>query len=144
MAPISKGGCGFDAQWLDDFQHAIFALLTGEREGYYGDYGSIQDLIEALTEGYVYVGDEAVYKRRSPNESFSWIGADKLIVFSQNHDQVGNRLLGDRLTTIAGFEAAKLAAGIVLLSPYVPCYSWVKSTGRLRRFYSSPTTKARN
>ena len=55
-----------------------------------------------------------------PSESYSWIGADKLIVFSQNHDQVGNRLLGDRLTTIAGFEAAKLAAGIVLLSPYVP------------------------
>ena len=56
----------------------------------------------------------------TPSESFSWIGADKFIVFSQNHDQVGNRRLGDRLTTIAGFEAAKLAAGIVLLSPYVP------------------------
>ena len=66
------------------------------------------------------MGDEEVHKRRSPSESYSWIGADKLIVFSQNHDQVGNRLLGDRLTTIAGFEAAKLAAGIVLLSPYVP------------------------
>ena len=120
LAPISTGGCGFEAQWLDDFQHAVFALLTGEREGYYGNYGSIQDLIEALTEGYVYVGDEATYKRNSPSESYSWVGADKLIVFSQNHDQVGNRLLGDRLTTIAGFEAAKLAAGIVLLSPYVP------------------------
>ncbi len=120
LAPPEQSGFGFDAQWLDDFQHAIFALITGEREGYYRDYGSIQDVAEALTEGYVYVGDEGDYKRRSPAESFGWIGADKIIVFSQNHDQVGNRLLGDRLTTIAGFEAAKLAAGIVLLSPYVP------------------------
>jgi len=115
-----KGGYGFDAQWLDDFQHALFALITGEREGYYGGYGSIQDLAEALTDGYVYVGDEPDYKRKSPKESYSWIPADQLIVFSQNHDQVGNRLLGNRLASISGFEAAKLAAGIVLLSPYVP------------------------
>ena len=52
LAPTVEGGCGFDAQWLDDFQHAIFSLLTGEREGYYRDYGSIQDLAEALTQGY--------------------------------------------------------------------------------------------
>ncbi len=120
LTPTSEGGWGFDAQWLDDFQHAIFALLTGEREGYYHDYGSIQDLAEALTQGYVYVGTEEAYRRRNPNESFGWIGADRLIVFSQNHDQVGNRLYGDRLTKIVGFEAAKLAAGIVLLSPYIP------------------------
>ena len=120
LAPTVEGGCGFDAQWFDDFQHAIFSLLTGEREGYYRDYGSIQDLAEVLINGYLYIGDEPDYKRRKPEDSFSWIGADKLVVFSQNHDQVGNRRLGDRLTTIAGFEAAKLAAGIVLLSPYVP------------------------
>ncbi len=120
LTPLDRGGFGFEAQWLDDYQHAVFALITGEREGYYGDYGSIQDLVEALTEGYVYVGGEDVYKRRQPGESYRWIGADKFIVFSQNHDQVGNRLLGDRLTAISGFEAAKLAAGIVLLSPYVP------------------------
>jgi maltooligosyltrehalose trehalohydrolase len=120
LQTTEKGGYGFDAQWLDDFQHAVFALITGEREGYYRDYGSIQDLTETLTEGYVYVGNEHDYKRRSPNESYSWIPADKLIVFAQNHDQVGNRLLGDRVTSISGFEAAKLAAGIVLLSPYVP------------------------
>jgi maltooligosyltrehalose trehalohydrolase len=120
LTPTEQGGYGFDAQWLDDFQHAVFALLTGEREGYYRDYGSIYDLAETLTEGYIYIGDEPDYKRRNSGESFRWIVADKLIAFAQNHDQVGNRLLGDRLTTIAGFEAAKLAAGIVLLSPYVP------------------------
>jgi maltooligosyltrehalose trehalohydrolase len=120
LTPIEQGGFGFDAQWLDDFQHAVFALLTGEREGYYGGYSGIQDLAKTLTEGFVYVGDEPDCKRKAPGESYQWIPADKLIAFSQNHDQIGNRLLGDRLTAIAGFEAAKLAAGIVLLSPYVP------------------------
>jgi maltooligosyltrehalose trehalohydrolase len=120
LAPAEQGGWGFDAQWLDDFQHAAFALITGEHEGYYRDYGSIQDLAETLAEGYLYIGDESNYKRRTPTESYCWIPASKLIVFTQNHDQVGNRLLGDRLTTISGLEASKLAAGLVLLSPYVP------------------------
>lgn len=120
LTSLNQGGYGFDAQWLDDFQHALFALVTGEREGYYKDYGTVQDLVEALSEGYVYVGEPPHFKRKAPDDSYRWIPADKFIVFSQNHDQVGNRLIGDRLTTIAGFEAAKLAAGIVLLSPYVP------------------------
>jgi maltooligosyltrehalose trehalohydrolase len=120
LAPLQEGGCGFEAQWLEDFQHALFALLTGEREGYYKDFGSVQDVAEVLTDGYVYVGNIPRYRRRKPGESLRWINADRFIVFSQNHDQVGNRLKGDRLITIAGFEAAKLAAGIVLLSPYVP------------------------
>jgi maltooligosyltrehalose trehalohydrolase len=117
---VKEGGFGFDAQWLDDFQHAVFALITGESEGYYKDYGKMEDLIEVLNEGYLYIGDENNYKRRNSQESYRWIPANRFIVFSQNHDQIGNRLLGDRLTTIAGFEAAKLAAGIVILSPYVP------------------------
>ena len=120
LVPTSEGGFGFDAQWLDDYQHALFALLTGEKEGYYREYQGIQDVLEVLNQGYVYVGDESEYKRRGPEESYRWISADKFVVFSQNHDQVGNRLLGDRLTAISGFEASKLAAGIVLLSPYVP------------------------
>jgi maltooligosyltrehalose trehalohydrolase len=120
LAPPREGGFGFDAQWLDDFQHALFALLTAEKEGYYKDYGTLQDLIGTLAEGFVYVGGEFDYKRRTPDQLYPWVTADKLIVFNQNHDQIGNRLLGDRLLSIAGFEAAKLAAGMVLLSPYMP------------------------
>lgn len=120
LTPTQQGGFGFDAQWLDDFQHALFTLLTGEKEGYYRNYGNLQDLIEVLSDAYVYVGGELEFKRKAPSESYSWTPADKFVVFSQNHDQVGNRLLGDRLTSIAGFEAAKLAAGLVLMSPYVP------------------------
>lgn len=120
LGPAERGGCKFDAQWLDDFQHALFALITGEREGYYVNYGGINDLIEALTEAYVYVGEPQQFKRRPPEESYTWIPTSKLVVFVQNHDQIGNRLVGDRLTAISGFEAAKLAAGVVILSPYLP------------------------
>ncbi|MCW4000379.1 MAG: malto-oligosyltrehalose trehalohydrolase [Candidatus Bathyarchaeota archaeon] len=120
LTPIEKGGWGFDGQWLDDYQHALFALLTGEKEGYYSLYGGLPDLADALSDAYVYVGQEPDMKRRLPSESYRWIPAWKLVVFSQNHDQVGNRLSGDRLSAIAGTEAAKLAAGVVLLSPYVP------------------------
>lgn len=120
LGPVEKGGCKFDAQWLDDFQHALFALITGEKEGYYRNYGSINDLVEALTEGYIYLGEAPQIRRRHPDESYCWIPTGKLVAFAQNHDQIGNRLNGDRLTVISGFEAAKLAAGIVMLSPYVP------------------------
>ncbi len=119
LTPKEQGGYGFDAQWLDDFQHALFVLLAGEKEGYYRHYGQLDDLMEVLSDAYFFVGGQS-FRRRSKNESFRWIPAYKFVVFSQNHDQVGNRLLGNRLTTLAGFEAAKLAAGMVLLSPYVP------------------------
>lgn len=120
LMPTQEGGFGFEAQWLDDFQHALHALLTGEREGYYRDYGRIEDVAEVLREAYVYVGGQSSYKRRQPSESTQNIAADRFVVFGQNHDQVGNRLKGDRLATTAGLEAAKLAAGLVLLSPYLP------------------------
>jgi maltooligosyltrehalose trehalohydrolase len=115
-----QGGFGFDAQWLEDFQHAIFALITGEKEGYYVYYGKMQDVMEVFAHAYAYVGAKPAFHRRKQSESFRWIPSHRLIVFSQNHDQVGNRLLGERLTVLAGQEAGKLAAGLVLLSPYGP------------------------
>ncbi len=119
LTPTSQGGDGFDAQWLEDFEHALHVLLTGEKQGYYNGYGSVQDFADAITESYVYVGKEN-QRRRNPNESFRQIPTQKFVVFSQNHDQIGNRRLGERLTALSGFEAAKTATGIVLLSPYLP------------------------
>ncbi len=119
LTPTNQGGDGFDAQWLEDFEHALHVLLTGEKQGYYNKYGTIQDLAEAITETYVYMDKENL-RRRSPDESFRHIPTQRFVVFSQNHDQVGNRRLGERLTVLSGFEAAKTAAGIVLLSPFVP------------------------
>jgi maltooligosyltrehalose trehalohydrolase len=120
LADTSRGGFGFDAQWLDSFHHALFALITGEQEGYYKYYGQVSDFADIITDAYAFVGDQASFRRRGKNESFRSIPAYKFVAFSQNHDQIGNRMMGDRLISISGFESAKLALGMTLLSPYVP------------------------
>jgi maltooligosyltrehalose trehalohydrolase len=118
--PPSKGGYGLDAQWNDDFHHCVHTLLTGERNGYYQDFGGIQQLANALREGFVYSGQYSSYRKRRHGSSSKHLPASKFVVFSQNHDQVGNRAKGDRLSALVSFEALKLAAGIVLLSPNIP------------------------
>jgi maltooligosyltrehalose trehalohydrolase len=118
--PPSKGGYGVDAQWNDDFHHCLHALLTGERNGYYQDFGDLDQLAKALREGFVYSGQYSPYRKRRHGSSSSHISPSKFIIFSQNHDQVGNRAKGDRLSTLVSFEALKLAAGIVLLSSNIP------------------------
>lgn len=120
LTSAAQGGWGFDGQWLDGFQHSLFSQLTGENKSYYRNFTELEHLIDTLTDAYVYVGKDQAFKRRQPEESYRWIPAWRLVVFCQNHDQVGNRLLGDRIASLAGLEAAKVAAGLVLLSPYVP------------------------
>lgn len=114
------GGLGLDAQWSDDFHHALHTLLTGERGGYYVDFGKVEHLARAFTDGFVYSGEHSLYRRRRHGNSSRDIPARKFVVCAQNHDQVGNRLLGDRLSQLVSFDALKLAAAVVLLSPYVP------------------------
>ena len=118
-APQS-GGYGLDAQWNDDFHHSLHVLLTGEHTGYYQDFGQLQHLVKALQQGFVYSGQYSSYRQRRHGVSSRNISADKFVVFAQNHDQVGNRMKGDRLSQLVPFEALKLAAGIVLLSPFIP------------------------
>ncbi|MFZ2444856.1 MAG: malto-oligosyltrehalose trehalohydrolase [Syntrophobacteraceae bacterium] len=114
------GGYGLDAQWNDDFHHALHTLLTGERTGYYEDFGRIQDLAKAFAEGFVYSGAYSPARRRRHGNTSKTISAGKLVVFAQNHDQVGNRPTGDRLGALVSFESLKLAAAVVLLSPFIP------------------------
>ncbi|MBI3003378.1 MAG: malto-oligosyltrehalose trehalohydrolase [candidate division NC10 bacterium] len=114
------GGYGLDAQWNDDFHHALHALLTGERTGYYEDFGTVADLSRAFMEGYVYAGQYSTYRRRRHGASSRALPAQRFVVFAQNHDQVGNRMRGERLSALVPFEALKLAAAVVLLSPYLP------------------------
>ena len=120
VTPIENGGYGLDAQWCDDFHHALFSVLTGYRECYYTDFGTIAQLAKALRGGYVYTWDYSPFRKRHRGSSTEKIRAGQLVVFSQNHDQVGNRVLGARLSQQVPFDALKLAAGTVLLSPYVP------------------------
>lgn len=120
VQPSRRGGHGLDAVWNDDFHHALHTLLTGESAGYYRDFGKIADLAKAFREGFVYSGQYSRYRRRRHGNSSRTIPADRLVVFSQNHDQVGNRGDGARLSRLVSFDRLKLSAAVVLLSPFVP------------------------
>jgi maltooligosyltrehalose trehalohydrolase len=117
---FEKGGYGLDGQWADEFHHALHALITGERSGYYEDFGTTEHLVKAFNAAYVYDGNYSVHRKRTFGSDARPFSCDHFVAFSQNHDQTGNRLNGDRLSTLISFEAMKLAAATVLLSPYVP------------------------
>ena len=120
VTATEEGGLGLDSVWNDDFHHALHVLLTGENTGYYQDFHGIDDLAQAFRAGFVYSGQYSKYRGRRHGNSSAKIPGQGLIVFAQNHDQVGNRLLGDRLAQTASFDELKLAAGAVLLAPYIP------------------------
>lgn len=121
LRPPEMGGYGFDAQWLDDFQHALVTLLPGaDAKAYMDDYGDFRQLAKAYHQGFVYSGEYSPFRRRRHGSSSRFLPGQKFVVFLQNHDQVGNRPLGDRLSAQVSFETLKLAAGAVILSPYLP------------------------
>ena len=114
------GGFGCHALWSDSLHHALHVLLTGESQGYYQDYGTVGDLAKAYAEGFVYSGQYSRFRRRRHGNSSRGAPAERFVVYAQNHDQVGNRANGDRLSALVDFESQKLAAGAVLLSPFLP------------------------
>jgi maltooligosyltrehalose trehalohydrolase len=115
-----QGGYGLDAQWNDDFHHALHVLLTAEQNGYYQDFGGLEHLVKAFQEGFVYSGQYSQYRQRRHGVTSRDIPAHRFVVFAQNHDQVGNRMKSERLSQLVPFEGLKLAAGVVLLSPFLP------------------------
>lgn len=118
--PPTYGGYGLDGQWNDDFHHALRVVLTGERKGYYQDFHDLKDLGTAMREGFVYSGQHSTYRRRRHGNSSEYCRPSRFVVFSQNHDQIGNRAVGDRLSTQLPFDALKVAHAAVLLSPNIP------------------------
>jgi maltooligosyltrehalose trehalohydrolase len=120
IAPSREGGIGLDAQWCDEFHHALHARLTGERNGYYSDFGDTGKLADAYNDTFVYNGKYSPYRKRIFGSRTDGIPGSRFIVCTQNHDQVGNRVLGERLSSIVDFESLKLAAGAMFFSPYVP------------------------
>jgi len=120
ITPIRKGGYGLDGQWSDDFHHALHCLLTGEQNGYYEDFGKLDHLAKAIKNRFVYSGQYSSHRKRGHGNSAKSGSPTQFVVFSQNHDQVGNRAHGDRLSTLVPFEALKLAAATVLFSPNIP------------------------
>ena len=120
VIPREQDGWGLDSQWNDDFHHSLRVAFTGEQEGYYEDFSGVADLARAFGEGFVYQGEYSKFRKRRHGNSSGGLAGEKFVVFAQNHDQVGNRKAGDRLTSAVSFEQLKLAAAAVLLSPYIP------------------------
>ncbi|WP_242927244.1 malto-oligosyltrehalose trehalohydrolase [Pontibacter vulgaris] len=118
--PVSEGGYGLAAQWMDDFHHAIHTLVTGEKDGYYADFGKPEHLVKTLKHSFIYNGIYSEYRKRTIGSDATANPARQFVVCSQNHDQVGNRMLGERLTKLVSFEMLKVIAGLVILSPYTP------------------------
>ena len=119
-APTGNGGRGFDAQWSEDFHHALHVALTGEQHGYYRDYTGGAELADAFEHGFVYRGRYSQFRGHQYGRAQPPVALGRLVVFGQNHDQVGNRPRGDRLIALAGFEAAKTALACTLLAPSIP------------------------
>jgi maltooligosyltrehalose trehalohydrolase len=134
IAPPGRGGYGLDGQWNDDFHHALRTVLTKERAGYYQDYEGLGHLTMAMQDGFVYSGQYSRYHRRRHGNSSEGCAPSRFIVFSQNHDQVGNRAFGDRLSTQVPFDALKVAAATVLLSPNIPLLFMGEESGETAPF----------
>lgn len=117
---INDCGYGLHAQWVDEFHHALRITAGEEPTGYYSDFKGIKHLTKAYRDVYVYDGVFSEHRNRTFGASASRLPADKFVVFSQNHDQIGNRMLGERTSKLLSFEMQKLLAGAVLVSPYIP------------------------
>jgi maltooligosyltrehalose trehalohydrolase len=129
-----RGGYGLDAQWSDDFHHAVHVALTGERNGYYADFDGVGSVAKAIAQRFVNDGRYSVFRRRRHGRPALDLPADRFVICVQNHDQVGNRARGERLSNLVPPEALRLAAAILLLSPYVPLLFMGEEYGETRPF----------
>jgi maltooligosyltrehalose trehalohydrolase len=116
----SRGGYGLDAHWVDDFHHAIHRYFTGETEGYYADFEGLQDVATALRDGYVYQGKYSVHRGRRHGRPPVGVEPYQFVVSAQNHDQIGNRAQGERLSMMLDAPQLKAIAALTLLAPFVP------------------------
>ncbi|HWD08165.1 MAG TPA: malto-oligosyltrehalose trehalohydrolase [Actinomycetota bacterium] len=128
----AAGGFGLDGVWSEDFHHSLHAALTGERTGYYQDFGSLGDVAACLQRAAVYDGRYSVFRRRRHGAPAGDLPGRRFVGFSQNHDQVGNRALGERSAALMSLGRLKIAAALVLTAPFVPMLfqgeEWAAST----------------
>ena len=126
------GGFGIDAQWSDDFHHALWTVLTGDQMGYYEDFGTMEQLATSLEEVYVYQGQFATNRKRSHGRSVHNLPGYRFLGYIQNHDQIGNRATGERLSDLVNPGRVKIGAAVVMLSPMIPMVfegeEWAAST----------------
>jgi maltooligosyltrehalose trehalohydrolase len=128
-------GLGFDSQWADDFHHSLHTLLTGEQDGYYAGFpAKASNLARVMTTGYLYTGQHSAYRGRKYGLQPRTKNGAQFVVSMQNHDQVGNRMMGERITALASFDRARLAAAATILSPFVPMLFMGEEYGEKRPF----------
>jgi len=120
VMPREANGFGFDAQWSDDFHHAVHTLLTAENAGYYADFGRMEDLATALKDMFVYGGRQSAHRGRAHGKPVRGLSAHRFIACIQNHDQVGNRARGDRIGSLTGPARQKIGAALLLCGPSIP------------------------
>ena len=133
--PSGTGGRGFDAQWLDDFHHSLYVLLDREGRDHYQDYGELRQLAKAYTDGFVFSGEYCTFRHRTHGASSAGLPGERFVVFNQNHDLPGNRPDGARLAALVDAERVKLAAAVVILSPYLPLLFMGEEYGEDSPFY---------
>jgi maltooligosyltrehalose trehalohydrolase len=161
VTPREAGGFGIDAQWSDDFHHALHAVLTGERDGYYMDFGSLADLAHALRNAFVYDGRFSGFRKRRHGRRPEGLSGSRFLGYLQTHDQIGNRAKGERSSHLMSVNRLKIGAAVVFCSPFIPMLfqgeefgattpfqyftnhqdpelARAVSEGRLREFASSP------
>ncbi len=135
LYPPERGGMGLDAQWADDFHHAVHSLLTGETQGYYADFGQAAQVARVQATPYLYAGEYSPHRERRHGAPPEGLAGDRFVVCLQNHDQVGNRARGDRLAALLHCPARqRLASSMLLLSPYLPLLFMGEEYGEERPF----------
>ena len=134
VARREVGGYGLDAQWSDDFHHALHTVLSGERSGYYADFGSLEQLATALRRAFVYAGDNAPDRGRRHGRVPSGIPSWRFLGYLQDHDQIGNRAQGERSTHLMSTARLKIGAALVLCSPFVPMLFMGEEWGASTKF----------
>ena len=120
VKPEEAGGFGMDAQWSDDFHHALWSVITNDRSGYYEDFGTIEQLATAIKEAFVYSGQYSPYRKRRHGRPVQGLPGYRFLSYIQNHDQVGNRATGERLNHLVNDGRVKVAAALMLTSPGIP------------------------
>lgn len=116
----ARGGYGIDAQWNEDFHHALHAVLTGEKTGYYSDFGLLGQLVKTLQHAYAYDGQYSAYRDRHHGRPVAGLSGYNFVACLQNHDQVGNRAQGERSSHLMSASRLRIGAAILLTAPFVP------------------------
>ncbi|MCW2920833.1 MAG: treZ [Thermoleophilia bacterium] len=135
ITPRGEGGLGCHSQWTDDFHHALRVALTGELRGYFADFGGgLEQLAQSMRRGFVYTGQRSEHRDRRFGSDSSGLPGERFVVYAQNHDQVGNRLFGDRLAAELPPELQRVALAAVLLAPFTPMLWMGEEYGETKPF----------